>query len=129
MKANWIPEIRLDQKSNNSFIAKLTLGTDSSWFDGHFPNKPILPAVAFLFLVLEVLRQALHDPALYIQSIPRSRIRGLVLPGQPIEIKCEVQPKNDGGSLRAKFELLANGHRVGDGKIDLARTELPRTRD
>ncbi len=118
---NWLPEMKITEKGKDQFLAHLILSADSPWFRGHFPGKPILPAVAIIFIVLLLLRKAMKKQDLYLKAIPRSRIRGILLPGEEIEVHCKIKEQSseqDPGFL-VTFQVNRDGQRVGDGKMEI----------
>lgn len=50
-----------------SLMAEFQIREDSPWFAGHFPKEPILPGVAILFMVAEIIR--------HFETAPKNRIR------------------------------------------------------
>ncbi len=81
-------------------MSRLAIPHDSPLFAGHFPGRPILPGVALLSLI---------RPA-EISAIPFARFRGLVAPGDALEI--DFRQRGDDGKrfdVRRGQELVANG--------------------
>jgi 3-hydroxyacyl-[acyl-carrier-protein] dehydratase len=77
-------------------------------FEGHFPGRPILPGIAELALVASALSPggAQGD----VTAIPFVRFRGLVLPGDRLEV--DASPRGEGGvrfEVRRAGEVVANG--------------------
>ncbi|MCJ8501596.1 3-hydroxyacyl-ACP dehydratase FabZ family protein [Desulfatitalea alkaliphila] len=79
----------------------------SPWFNGHFPGHPILPGVAQLGMVLDVLRHAREMP-LRVVEVSRVRFKQMVLPDDHLVVTAEARPgKNDNYSFRiSKDEVL-----------------------
>ncbi len=59
---------------------------DLSYFNGHFPQKPILPAVAMIDASVEVLRKALNLNELKLRSIRSSKFMHPVTPHLLVDI-------------------------------------------
>jgi predicted hotdog family 3-hydroxylacyl-ACP dehydratase len=78
-------------------------------YDGHFPGRPILPAVGLLHLALRALAAAGAPPAL--RGITTLRWRQLVAPGDVLEL--DVQESAPDGHTRFEArraaEVVANG--------------------
>lgn len=77
-------------------------------FEGHFPGRPILPGIAELVLVAAAVAPS-KDPSA-VSSIPFARFRGLVLPGDVLDVA--TTPRGEGGvrfEVRRAGELVANG--------------------
>lgn len=65
--------------------AEITIPADSQWFEGHFPNDPILPGVAQLALVAELIKQK-FDPVGGLSAVKRVRFRQIVRPADRLKI-------------------------------------------
>jgi len=77
-------------------------------FDGHFPGRPILPGIAQLALIAAAV--APGGSAEEVAGIPFTRFRGLVRPGDRLDIA--VVPRGDAGvrfEARRAEEIMANG--------------------
>ena len=62
------------------------LESDCAYLDGHFPNQPLMPAVAIIDGSIELLRQALHLPDLQPRSIFNAKFMAPITPGLKIKI-------------------------------------------
>lgn len=67
----------------------LMLPADAIWFDGHFPNDPVLPGVAQIQLVLETVNATLGSAG-RLKSLKRIRFRTMIRPGDQFEIKTQA---------------------------------------
>lgn len=63
----------------------MALPDDSNWFEGHFPDDPILPGVAQIQLALERINAALGRDC-RIKKLRRIRFRTMIRPGQRFEV-------------------------------------------
>ena len=80
-------------------------------FDGHFPGRPILSGVAELTLVAAALSP--EGETAPVAAIPFARFRGLVLPGDLLEL--DATPRAQGG---LRFEVRRAGEVVANGAIE-----------
>ena len=64
-----------------------TVPKELSYFDGHFPGNPILPAIAIIDISNELLNRALSK-SLYLTSIKTAKFTGLVIPGLTVQIRA-----------------------------------------
>jgi 3-hydroxymyristoyl/3-hydroxydecanoyl-(acyl carrier protein) dehydratase len=88
--------------------AAIAVPADGPLFEGHFPDRPILPGIAELVLVAAAL--APGGRADEVASIPFVRFRGLVLPADRLDVSAV--PRSGGGvrfEVRRAGELVANG--------------------
>lgn len=79
-------------------------------FEGHFPGRPILPGIAELALVAGALSPGGAEGD--VSAIPFARFRGVVLPGDRLEV--ESSPRPQGG---VRFEVRRAGEVVANGAI------------
>ena len=90
--------------------ATIAVPADGPYFEGHFPGRPILPGIVELALVAEAL--APGGSASEISTIPFTRFRSLVLPGDRLEVSS--MPRESGG---ARFEVRRAGALVANGAL------------
>ncbi len=76
--------------------ATIVLPSGGGCFEGHFPGRPILPAVAQLDLALQAHTRARQRPS-SLRGIAFARLRQLVLPGDRLELAAR---ELDGGRVR-----------------------------
>ena len=74
---------------------------DSPWFNGHFPDNPVLPGVAELSMVYDLIRryQEENDKDIKISSIRRIRFRKMIKPGEKLNISLEKSGKDSSWSF------------------------------
>jgi 3-hydroxyacyl-[acyl-carrier-protein] dehydratase len=86
----------------------IAVPADGPLFEGHFPGRPILPGIAELALVASAL--APEGAPTDVAAIPFARFRGLVLPGDLLEVASS--PRGQGGvrfEVRRGSAIVANG--------------------
>ncbi|MEW6264799.1 MAG: hypothetical protein AB1641_17130 [Thermodesulfobacteriota bacterium] len=92
MSGEWVQlsELRLD--TANGIEARATFEQTSPWFSGHFPEQPILPGVALLSLVADLIRRQGErlGRKMEICGLNRVRFKGSVRPGE--EVQVTVRP-------------------------------------
>lgn len=79
-------------------------------FEGHFPGRPILPGIVQLALVAAALGPG--GSADEVSAIPFARFRGLVLPGDGLDVAAV--PRDQGG---LRFEVRRAGGLVANGAL------------
>jgi 3-hydroxymyristoyl/3-hydroxydecanoyl-(acyl carrier protein) dehydratase len=88
----------------------IAIPADGPLFEGHFPGRPILPGIAELVLVAAALAEEGVGAGAGVSAIPFVRFRGLVLPGDALEVNAV--PRGEGGvrfEVRRAGEVVANG--------------------
>ncbi len=81
----WYTLIDLDKKSDNSINATIQVREGSLWFRGHFPGNPILPGIAQLSMVFDLIQQS-SDQKRKIKKINKTKFRKPVKPDDTLEI-------------------------------------------
>ena len=94
-----------------STFLDITVG--AAWFEGHFPGRPILPAISQLALVLDALARH-RGQAVALGGIGFARMRQPVVPGDRLQLEIDERP---GGALR--FILAREGSVVTNGELRL----------
>jgi 3-hydroxyacyl-[acyl-carrier-protein] dehydratase len=101
-------------------IATIAVPSAGSYFEGHFPGRPILPGVVELALVLEALGREMRRPVV-LRGISFVRLRQLVLPGDCLELAARDV---DGG--RTRFDLKREDLLVANGELVLGAAHQSR---
>jgi acyl carrier protein len=105
MIEHWHRLIILNDASPDGLAAEVRVAPDSPWFGGHFPGRPILPGIAILSMVAEMVRHAglRRERPVRISGMRRVRFRQPVRPDErlSIEISRENAEKERGYLFRA----------------------------
>jgi 3-hydroxymyristoyl/3-hydroxydecanoyl-(acyl carrier protein) dehydratase len=89
----------------------------SEWFSGHFDEFPLVPGVALLALVAEVVKRQGNEQGrlLKVSCFSKVRFRRLVFPDEELHISVAVMPPRTEAELG--FYLSCNGHTVAQGVL------------
>ncbi len=71
----------------NTFFSTREFSRDSLWFSGHFPDNPILPGIAQLSIVLDMIQQA-FTTKISIQEFKRVKFKQIIKPDDLLEIQA-----------------------------------------
>jgi 3-hydroxyacyl-[acyl-carrier-protein] dehydratase len=85
---------------------------ESQWFKGHFPGNPILPGVAQLKIVIDLVRQKI-DNELCVASLSRVKFRKLIRPDEKLDIQV-ICSTNDN---KYSFKITSGDMEACSGKI------------
>ncbi|HUD71594.1 MAG TPA: hypothetical protein VMQ62_06490 [Dongiaceae bacterium] len=90
---------------------RLEIPSSGSLFEGHFPGRPILPAVALLDRTVRALAATGAPEGL--RGVANLRLRRPVAPGDRLDLEAAA-PGPDG---RARFEVRRAAEAVADGVV------------
>lgn len=76
--------------------AQVDVPESSRWFDGHFPEEPILPGIAQLALVMAVLKKA-RGPKIAVSRFSRIRFKQPIRPGARLALDIRPKPEDPRG--------------------------------
>lgn len=96
-----IPQEELLEKSDTGVSLKVHISAQSDYFDGHFPDFKLLPAVAQIDLLAHYVRKY-FGTLLSTPDIKRFKFANKVLPGATVLFKISFNPE----SCKVNFELL-----------------------
>lgn len=114
--------VRIEQGKSLSAIKNVTI--NEPFFQGHFPNQPIMPGV----LILEAMAQATgllafsdmgdaHKSKLYmLVGIDKSRFRGQVVPGDQLVLDISLK-RNMRGIGMYQCKALVDGEVVAEAEM------------
>lgn len=90
----WLQEVA---QTTQTLQGRLRLRRDCPFFAGHFPQRPVFPAVGQLAL-LSALLQGAYGPTLAVVGLPRAKFLSPVAPESQLEFALERDPQRPGGS-------------------------------
>jgi 3-hydroxyacyl-[acyl-carrier-protein] dehydratase len=114
MNRQWHSVQNPAQTGAHEISAEATLGSDSLWFDGHFPGLPILPGIAQLAIVSDILKWHAEQQgsAVVISSLSRVRFRQFIRPDDTVAVSITLD-SHDPSAF--KFRIVLNGQAACSG--------------
>jgi len=85
--------------------ATVTVPGNSPWFSGHFPGNPILPAIAQISIVFDMVCQAVKKP-IFLKTFHRVKFRKIILPDEEMDITAS---QIAGTPMNYSFQIMVNG--------------------
>lgn len=110
----WYSLLTLELNNPDEILAQVRVDADSPWFRGHFPDAPILPGVAQLHMVAELIARAANQK-LSLQRLSRVKFKKPVGPGAVLTI--HVHPADDN---RYPFQIRHQDQDVCSGTMSFA---------
>jgi len=115
-------DIDLDVRKHDTdgaLWAEVRVPAGTSWFDGHFPGRPVLPGIAQLNMVLQLVRHALDGPV-RVAEVSRVRFKQMIVPDDRLTVVAESRP---GGGGRYAFRITRHDEVVCTGTMTVAAVE------
>ncbi len=97
---------------DGSLRARVDIPAHSFWFDGHFPGEPILPGVAQIMMVRDVILAGFSPPNESF-SLKRIKFNRIVQPDACLDVL--VEKKRDS---MYSFSLATEGETVSSGFME-----------
>jgi 3-hydroxymyristoyl/3-hydroxydecanoyl-(acyl carrier protein) dehydratase len=88
MTAVMLGETETRQMPKDELAARVTTAAQSPWFSGHFPDNPILPGIAQLKMVADLIAasRASRNEDVRLTGVSRVKFRKIVRPGETLDI-------------------------------------------
>ena len=99
------------RSDKNEIEAEIQVPPDSPWFSGHFPGDPILPGVAQIGMVKNVIQQA-RGQDLSVSSVRRVRFKQIIRPDDKLNLTAAPLKENAGAY---SFRILVENEEVCSG--------------
>lgn len=107
---SWYNISHRSDVSDGMVLTEAYAESSSPWFSGHFPGEPILPGIAILSMVKDVLRHsaAKKGHRIRVSHIRRVRFKLPVRPNQMLKILLTFSRQDEGLSCHFKVESKEN---------------------
>ena len=113
----WYQEIDIKKGEDGKIRADILVTAESPWFDGHFPEEPVLPGLAQISMVLDVIQNATKCQW-SATRVSRVRFKQIVRPEDRLEIIAVPLAKE---ANAFSFRLQIKGEMVCSGVMHLKR--------
>lgn len=98
--------------------ASVTTAVHSPWFSGHFPDDPILPGIAQLKMVADLVAKS-KQGNLRMAGVSRVKFRKIVRPEEVLDIHVTCGNKKD----QYNFKITSGGEDVCSGWMYFTENE------
>ena len=105
--ANDIFNIDSINHANSAIEAILSINSDSTIFDGHFPGQPVVPGACMLQVVKDVLENAL-DSLFQLKKAGNIKFICMIVPSLNDMIQLEISYKPFDDDINVKAKLVSN---------------------
>lgn len=92
------------QRSGDQCVQKFVFAENFIGFEGHFPGRPVLPAIAQMLTALTVAEE-LQGESLTLAEIPKAKFLSVLSVGEEVTVTCKkMTPKK---FLRFQIEIAS----------------------
>jgi 3-hydroxyacyl-[acyl-carrier-protein] dehydratase len=108
---NWYIVKKKFFAPSKEISATVTVPNDSPWFSGHFPGNPILPAIAQVSIVFDMICKAIKEP-ITLKTFSRVKFRRIILPDEEMDITASQiadTPEKFSFRIAVKGEVACKG--------------------
>jgi 3-hydroxyacyl-[acyl-carrier-protein] dehydratase len=106
----WYSLVSLQQTGTDHLTATVTTAADAPWFSGHFPGQPVLPGVAQLEMVTDLI-STLSGKPVFVDSLSRVKFRKLIKPGELLGIEVSIDKRKGAYAFRitSRQDIVSSG--------------------
>jgi len=90
---NIISGEKIIKKTDSSVILEFSISDSSDYFNGHFPDFPVLPAVAQVFIIMQCVSR-FFGISVELSKIKRTKFTNIIRPDTPLVLYLEKKDKN-----------------------------------
>lgn len=112
----WYSLVELKKTGEGEMAARVTTESDSPWFFGHFPDDPILPGIAQLEMVTDLIAASRNDNH-GMTGLSRIKFKKIVRPGELLDIHATWSNKKDCYA----FRITSGDQEVCSGMMRFAK--------
>ena len=115
----WLPLGEVQVSPSGLLESTVRLEPSSAWFSGHFEECAVVPGVAILAFVAEVVRRQGHGQGrnLEVSGFFKVRFRRVVFPEESLHISVAAMPPGPEADLQ--FHVTCAGDSVAQGTLKM----------
>lgn len=107
----WYRVIHQKRTHDGDVEVEIKILDHAGWFDGHFPGNPVLPGIAQLAVVNDILKDAL-EKTVRIERVSRVRFKQMVRPMDTLLVIVKIKENSNqshGFRMMSGRELVCSG--------------------
>lgn len=107
-----------DLTVNKQITAEKSVSLNETYFQGHFPDNPVMPGVLLIEAMVEAAQLMWNQPSLTLTKVKRGRFREMVRPGMRITINIIAKDK-----YRCQAEALISDKKACTAELEFKVAE------
>ena len=113
----WLPLENTRMTPEGRWESTVQFEPSSEWFSGHFDECPLVPGVALLALVAELLKRQGHEQGrrLEVSGFSKVRFKKLVTPDEELNLSMAAMPSGSEADL--DLHITCRGDAVANGVL------------
>jgi 3-hydroxymyristoyl/3-hydroxydecanoyl-(acyl carrier protein) dehydratase len=115
----WSTEVKIESVEQEGVSAIACVYSGSPWFSGHFPDDPVLPGIAQLAVVLDLIKKV-TGKQLKISRVRRVRFKHIIRPGETFQM---VLKEKFDDKYSYSFKIMLKNEVACSGFIFATETE------
>jgi len=117
LQDSWLPLKDIRTTREGFWESEVRFSPSSEWFSGHFDEFPLVPGVALLALVAEVVKRQGNEQGrlLKVSGFSRVRFKRLAFPDEELHISVAIMPP--GSEAEPVFHVSCHGNTVAQGVL------------
>ncbi len=119
MPSPWDTAVTIERADPDEIVAAATVPHDSPYFDGHFPDNPVVPGIAMLAMVEQAVALGLDGASTV--GFFRVRFRKAVDRGGRFDVTLSPNAKKP---ERYNFRVTFDGDRACEGQVLIGAPEV-----
>ena len=100
----------IEEHTSDMFKVKVFIGEDLVYFDGHFENFKLLPAIAQVKIVINIFKN-IFNKDLIVTKLLKLKFTDMILPNTNIFIESHLSDNI------ISFKIYDNDKKYSDGKV------------
>ena len=108
----WYSLVESKKMEKDEMDVRVTTDDNSPWFSGHFPNDPILPGIAQLEMVANLIAASRKDNV-RMTGLSRVKFRKIIRPGEQLDIHAAPGSKKE----QYAFRITSGNEEVCSGMM------------
>lgn len=106
-----IADYTIEEHTSDMFRVKTFINENLVYFNGHFDNFKILPAVAQIKIVIDIYKNIINKDLFVVNKLLKLKFTNMILPNTNVFIECHYS------NNILSFKIYDENKKYSDGKV------------